>query len=289
MSLIVKPQSSYFDKSFNQTSSHSYILSIQIDSHGLSYSIYHPEKNKFIGFESFRFIGLKNEDQIADELDSLIAVREWLINDFKKVNLIFSYPVSTLIPEALFEQTKKEVYLEFNYPGNDNLSVGENVLRNAEAVNIFNIPKTFEKKARNIWTSSQLYHSSSVFIESLLINYKNKTSNNTVFVQVNDEYFEVVYIKDGKLNFHNIFKFKTKEDFIFFLLTTIEQLKLNPEDVKVVLSGNIEKSSIYYEMVYQYIRNSEFIERNETFNYSYLLEKLPHPKYYILFNMLQCE
>jgi len=289
MPIYVNPQSSYFDKSFNNTPFHSCILSMQMSMHGVLISVYDDEKNKFIGLESFRLVGLKNENQVAGELDSLIKEREWLTDTFKKINIIYLDPITTLIPQALFEEKNKELYLNFNQITDGNTSVNFNLLKNAAAVNVFRIPKSVEVKIKTLWPDTKFFHPSSVFIESLLINYKNKTTNKKLFVQVNHDYFEVVYLKDGKLSFHNTFKFRSKEDFIYFLLTTIEQLKLNPEEVNVILSGLIDKSSIYYEMVYQYIRNNEFIERNETFNYSYLFDNLAHHKYYVLFNMLQCE
>lgn len=289
MPVIVNPQSSYFDKSFNQNLTSSLVLTIQLDLYGLSLCIYDPEKNKFTGFESFRFVGLKDEDQISKELDSLVKKRDWLRNKFQKVNVIFSNPVTTLIPKALYETKEKDLYLNFNQNVPDNYSVDFNEIKNAEAVNLFGWPTTLKEKLKTLWPGCSIYHTSTIFIDSLLINYKNKTDNNSLFIQVQHEYYTVVYLKDGKLYFHNTFKFKTKEDFIYFLLATIEQLKLNPEDVNVILSGDIDKNSIYYEMVFQYIRNSKFIERNETFNYSYLLDKIAHHKYYVLFNMLQCE
>ena len=289
MPVYVNPQSSYFDKSFNTTPPLSCILIIQINLHDVAVAIYDIEKNKFIGLESYRLAGLKKDDQIAGELDQLIAKRSWLAKKFKQINVIYSNPVTTLIPQALFDKQEKDRYLNFNHPVQEESVTGINILKNAGAVSIFSIPVSLDKKIKSIWPGSALFHSSSVLIESLLINYKNKTTGKTLFVQVNTDYFDVVYIKNSKLYLHNTFKFKSKEDFIYFLLATIEQLKLNPEEVNIVLSGQIDKSSIYYEMVYQYIRNNEFIERNETFNYSYLFDKLAHHKYYVLFNMLQCE
>ena len=140
-----------------------------------------------------------------------------------------------------------------------------------------------------VWPGATIKHFSSILIESLLINFKNKTRNNSLFVQLHKDYFELVYLKNGKLFFHNSFKFKTKEDFIYFLLAAIDQLNLNPETVKLNLLGDFSKSSIFYEMVYQYIRHIEFVEKNEIFNYSYLLDKIAHHQFHTLFNVLQCE
>lgn len=289
MPFYVNPNTSFYDKSFKSTNFASCVLNIHLGMHGVNLAVFDSEKNKFIGFESFRIVGAKNENNISDELASLIKERDWLKNNFKKVNVIFSNPQTTLIPQALFNEEKKDLYLGFNQPLLQQSITDYNLLKNAGLATIFSIPKTLAEKIKSIWPDSVLYHSSSVLIESILINYRNKTNNNILFVQLNHNYFELVYIKHNKLHFHNTFIIKSKEDFIYFLLASIEKLKLNPEDVNIVLSGFIDKSSIYYEMVLQYIRNSDFIDRNETFKYSFPLDNLMHHKYYVLFNILQCE
>ena len=82
MPVYVNPQSSYFDKSFNNTPFHSCILSMQMSMHGVILSVYDDEKNKFIGLESFRLVGLKNENQVAGELVS--QKRQDLMQDYVK-------------------------------------------------------------------------------------------------------------------------------------------------------------------------------------------------------------
>jgi hypothetical protein len=289
MPAYVDPHTSFFDKSFDQTSLHAYILSIQVSRHGLDFSIYDNSKNKYIALQSFKFVGIKDENKLTSELETVFKESDWLTTKFQKVNFLYSNPGCTLIPQALFTEQEKNKYLAFNQPVSDGFVTEFNILKNASAVNVFQIPVTLLKRATSTWKDLSIYHTSSVFIESLLINYKNKVGNKTFFVHAYNEYFEIVYLKDGKLYYHNTFHFRTKEDFIYFLLAALEQLKLNPEEVKIVMSGAIDKSSIYYEMVYQYIRNSEFIERNDTFNYSYVMDKLAHHKHYVLFNSLQCE
>lgn len=289
MPVYVNPKTSYFDKLFQNTPFDSCKLIVQISLHDITLLIYHVPQNKYIGIESFRLVGLNNENQIENELDSLIEQREWVIAQFKNVNVIFTDPVSTLIPQALFDKKEKELYMDFNNSIPDDQLTRFDLLKSLNTINLFRFPRSLEKKINTVWPGSALLHSSSVLIESLFINYRNKTDNNTLFVQVYNDFFELVYFKDNKLYYHNTFQFKSKEDFIYFLLSAIEQLNLNPEDVNIILSGLIDKKSIYYEMVVRYIRNNTFIERNDTFKYAYPFDKLQYHKYYVLFNLLQCE
>jgi len=132
-------------------------------------------------------------------------------------------------------------------------------------------------------------HYSTALIESLTVNFKNKADANTLFVNLRNSCFDLVYFKENKLNLYNTFDFNTKEDFIYFLIISIDQLKLNPEDIKLILLGNISKTDSTYSMIQQYINNYSFISRNDNYGYSYVMDELKHHNYYTLFNALQCE
>ena len=64
---------------------------------------------------------------------------------------------------------------------------------------------------------------------------------------------ELTYFLKNKLMFYNRFNFTTKEDVIYYLLFAIDQLKLNPEEIPVVITGNISEDN--YKIIYKYIRN----------------------------------
>jgi hypothetical protein len=60
-----------------------------------------------------------------------------------------------------------------------------------------------------------------------------------------------VIVKDKELLFCNTFTYETKEDFIYYILFTTEQLKLDPEDLDLILLGNIhEDSASLQDVVY---------------------------------------
>jgi hypothetical protein len=66
---------------------------------------------------------------------------------------------------------------------------------------------------------------------------------------------DVVILSQKLLIFYNSFQFLTKEDFIYYLLFTLEQLKFDPETVKLRLFGAIEEEDEIYSICYEYIRH----------------------------------
>lgn len=289
MPIRIKPYISLIDKSFRESETKNYTLSMQISLHGLVFSLFSEERNKFVVLETYAFSDIENPDKIPLQLDLILNERPWFAFPYKKVFVLFQNSNSTLIPSVLFEEDKKDLYLGFNQVLEENSRIFYDELTNTSAFNIYYLPNSVAEKLKTIWPNSIIKHSSSVLIESLMRNFKNKIDQKTLFINLNISSFDIVNLKSNKLFYFNNFGYRTKEDFIYFLLSAIEHLNLNPEDVNVVLMGEIQKGMEIYEMIYQYIRNYSFIERNQNFAYSYILDdSKPHVNY-ILQNSVQCE
>ncbi|MBQ0740483.1 DUF3822 family protein, partial [Aquimarina celericrescens] len=86
---------------------------------------------------------------------------------------------------------------------------------------------------------------------------KNNIST-TVFANINEISFDIVVISKGNLILSNTFPYQTKEDFLYYLMYTTEQLKLNPEEFKLVILGNLLKDSDFFKIAHKYIRNISF-------------------------------
>jgi hypothetical protein len=278
----------FLDKSFQEDQTHLYILSLMYDEFGFTSCLFNSQQNRFIGFFNFPIPEKSEVKNFAFHFEQLLSEYRWLTSKFEKVNFLLNNPYSTLIPLALFDAEKADSYLKFNLSEKSDYSVNFDKLKNIATATIYYAPEGLTEKVSEIWPNSTFVHSGTSLLEILAINYKNLSNNKQVFVNVHEDRFELVYFKENKLHFYNSFKYKTKEDFIYFLLATLEQLSVNPEDAQLVLMGIIDKSGKLYEITYQYIRNIEFIERNENFSYSYVMEELlPHYNY-VLFNVLQC-
>ena len=149
-------------------------------------------------------------------------------------------------------------------------------------------PGQLQNDFRIAFPGAKLCHVSSVLLESLYVNYKNLIGAGKIFLNVREEAFDLVIFQGKQLSYFNSFPFKTPDDLVYYVIFVTEQLNLNPEDTPVVLIGDTDKKSGIYDLLYRYIRNVDFAGRNETFNYSYVLNDLPPHQFYTLFNSQQC-
>ncbi len=262
---------------------------MQISLHGLVFSVFSIDNNKFIVLEAYTFKDVETPGKIPLQLDLILNEKPWFAFPYKKVFVLYQNNLNTLIPTVLFDKDKINLYLGFNQILQENSRIVYDELSNTSASNIYYLPNLIAEKVKEFWPNSTIKHSSSVLIEGLTRIYKNKTDQNTLFLNLQENSFDIVNLRSNKLFYFNNFGFRTKEDFIYFLLSAIEHLNLNPEDVEIILMGEINKGMNIYEMIYQYIRNFSFVERNQSLSYSYIFDDIKPHSYYSLFNSVQCE
>ena len=105
----------------------------------------------------------------------------------------------------------------------------------------------------------QYFHAASIFLKDVLPLAKHGTGPK-MHLNVQEEQLDVIILEEGKLLLCNSFLFKTSEDFIYYILFCLEQLKLNPDSIPLILSGSIDKEDSNYELLYTYVRNISFVE-----------------------------
>jgi len=289
MSLRIKPYISLWDKSFKESHTRSYYMTMQLSLHGLYFTIYNPDKNKYLGMEAYHFGDIKDIKEISGKFDLILNRIEWFAYPFKKFKLLYHNSYSTLVPSPLFDEKHKSLFLGFNQPFNENHRIVYDILKNSDAVNVYYIPNPVVEKVRDFWPNANITHLASSLIECLSLNFKNKLEEDTLFLHANNGSYHLVSFKNNKLFYHNIFHYRTKEDFIYFLLATMEQLGFNPETTHLILLGSIDKSDEVFQMIHQYTGAYRFIEKNQAVNMSYVLDELRHHQFYLLFNAMQCE
>jgi hypothetical protein len=98
----------------------------------------------------------------------------------------------------------------------------------------------------------------------------------------------ITFFKENKLIFNNSFDYLTKEDLLYFVLFSFEQLKLSTENIEVTLFGTIEKDDECFNLLYEYIRNLNLGKRPHQFTFPAEFDSLAEHKYFGLFTQVLC-
>lgn len=236
------------------------ILSIQLRLDGFSFCIFNKILDEFVAFAAYDF----DTDTISpykhlELVENLFQKEELLQIKYKTVNVAHFNNLVTQVPKPFFNKENLADYLQYNIKLLENDFIAFDTIKNTDIVNVYIPFVNINNFLIDNYGSFVYKHSSTILIENLLNTYKNIT-NPICFVNVTNNFFEITVLKNNKLLLFNCFQFKTKEDFIYYILFTAEQLNLNPETFKLILIGEIEKESELYHIAFQYIRNIEFLQ-----------------------------
>ena len=225
------------------------VLSILVSLDGLSFCVL--SLGKIVTVESVTFESQLNPAQVLDRLKLSLSNAKLLTTEFEKVHLTISNEMFTCVPDELFEDSQLTNYLKFS---TKLLKTDFADFDHIDALNTNVVYIPFTNITNYIFDQFGDFtykHSATVFTETLL----NSNRHDCVALNVDDQYMELVVLKDSKLQLANRFRFATKEDFIYYILFTYEQLDLDRESFPLLLSGKINDTNKHFELAFKYIRN----------------------------------
>ncbi len=253
------------------------------------------KRNKFLGVHRFTRNDGKlqesqagNEKPFSDFLNGLCTAIPWLKNPFKLVKVGFDGEMATLVPSSLFDPNDSETYFKFNFRKNQDEQIRYDHLMPLDAWQVFTIPDAILESTQRVFHIGKVIHGSSLLIESVWINYKNRISSTHIFLNVRNHLFDLMVFDGRQMSYFNTFPFHNPEDVAYYLIFVMEQLGFNPETVPLVLLGDVETGQDLFELLLRYVRHIEMGRRNEAYRYSYILNQLSPQSQFPLLNFFSC-
>ena len=239
-------------------------LSIQFSLDGFSFCTTNTH-NEVIEFSSYTFSKTKNSPELVlEKLQDIFKKEKSLQYDFETVTVIHQNNLNTLVPNEYFKKDALKSYLKYSIKtiASDLITFDELDFMNSKNVYVpyVNINNFLFQN----FGEFEYKHYSSVLLEKL---FSIATNDICCYIHVSKSTFDIVIIKNSNLQFFNIFEYKTKEDFMYYVLFTLEQLDLSTEETLVSILGDMEEDSDLFRLMYTYIRNIDFLSsKNAVFN-----------------------
>jgi Protein of unknown function (DUF3822) len=238
-------------------------LSIQVSLSGLSFCILNTFSNTFTFYKHVVFNKRLNPSIVLDKIIYYFNTETPLQQSFNTVRVVHDNELSALVPKPLLNEDYLADYLKFNSKilRTDFITYDE-ILAN-ESVNVYVPYVNINNYLYERFGAFEFKHFSTIVIENILALEKNAVATK-MYVHVSHKHFEIIVLENNKLNLYNTFDYVTKEDFIYYILFTAEQLQLNPEEFPLVLLGHVTKEDSLFEIAYKYIRNVSLLEPQTT-------------------------
>ncbi|MFS4493947.1 DUF3822 family protein [Maribacter sp. 2308TA10-17] len=229
-------------------------LSIQVSLNGLSFCILDTVGHTVISSDRIVFEKERTPYGLQKGLVALFKKHKIEQQRFSEIIVVHRNKLFSLVPKSLFDENEMPNYLKFNTKilANDHLAYDE--VENHDMITVYVPFVNVNNYIYELFGEFTYKHSGTVMVESLLTG-QNIPKDPTCYVHVADRQMEVTVISQKKLLLYNSFDFITKEDFIYYLLFTLEQLELDTETTKLKLFGAIEEEDAIYKICYEYVKD----------------------------------
>ena len=254
-------------------------LSIQFSLDGFSFCISDTTTKKDIYFTSFQFDEtLNSPEELLNKIESIFKKDTNLQHEFTSIIAIHENGLASLVPNKYFDETLLEQYLNLNIKTLKTDFITYDDLQLTEAKNVYIPYVNINNYLFQNFGEFEYKHHKTVLLEKLLTIKKNVEK--VMYINVSKNTFDIVILENQNILFNNSFTYYTKEDFIYFILFTAEQLNLDTEKFQCYFIGDITSASEIYKIAYKYIKNISFLEsKNSIFKD---LEMENHTNYILL-------
>lgn len=229
-------------------------LSIQVSLNGLSFCVLDTLSNTVLRSEHTVFARELTPYEVLRRLKDTVVAQSIDQDHYNEVVAVHRNSLFGFVPKSLFDPNELANYLKLNTKilANDHLAYDE--LENYDMVNVYVPFVNVNNYLYGLFGEFTFKHNGTVMVESLLKGHKNGKET-TCYAYIDENQVDITVISQKKLLLFNSYKYVTQEDFLYYLLFTLEQLGLDTESINLKLFGDIEEDDHRYELCYRYIQN----------------------------------
>ena len=242
-------------------------LSIQVGLNGLSFYITDTIKNSVILSETISFKTESTPYLLQKELVAAFEKHKIIGENLSEVEVIHKNNLFSLVPKTLFDKREIANYLKFSTKilANDHIVYDE--LDNQDIICSY-IPFTnINNYIFENFGEFEFRHNSTAILHTLL--QQKPSSKSICYVHVSEKEMELAVLNQKKILIYNQFEYRTKEDFLYYILFTFEQLQLDVNATKLRLFGKLEEGDALFQICYDYIKKvSVFIPSNSSYYFN---------------------
>lgn len=253
---------SFQDDAFDIQALGNYNLYLSIGQDGLEICVIDAETNRCLILEHYSFYINLSHNQLTSHLnwiyDNHLFLKAYRWNQIKIAHRGAAF---TLVPKALFSEDEAVKYLTHLTDVTIDQTICYSYIESIDAMNVFLVEKELTDWFEQMYTlSSQVtfVHQTAPLLEGWKRQKEKPRGDYThLYLHIETGYLILSIFKDQKLEFCNVFPYKTEQDLLYYVLLVIDELHYFPDKSIIDLSGNIVTDSSIYKLIDQYVQKVE--------------------------------
>ena len=224
----------------------------------------------------YTFSGTQDHNDIYAEMVSWSRKFPQLKSFYSSVQCVYCAPSFTFVPESVFVPDKAAAILQSIHPINDLDEVYFHALPHLGAICIYAIPNSITAPLLKSQPAASFYSIAIPLIQIAMPLY----GHTRVLFFYRNQYLYLILIKEQQLLLCNAFHAPDFNTALYFLFFALHQWQLNPESLRLYISGQITKPNRqllhnYFPIVSLLPQNAITLSSSEvTLQYSTILHPI---------------
>jgi hypothetical protein len=266
------------DPGFDHNLTEKYKLSIQVSLDGFYFSIIHPETKKLLALDHLP-AKLSSDKFIGRRLEEWFTSNEILQKKFAEYFIYYHTPKFTFIPSEFYSFEKQDKVAALVLGRQIGFIFNDNYIPGAAGNLVFAVPSSLPEVLSEYMPGIKLQHP--LYTMDHELQKIARMHENNLLLYFHEKSFYLLLYTAEKLLAMNSFSWFNSNDVIFYALSLLKQLRINPGSTVLFLAGEINPNSEQHIELKKYFNRTVFITPDVNHNSEFFRE--PLHRYIVLF------
>lgn len=210
-----------------------------------------------------------------DEVDyaKFFEEHEAMKSRYYQTAVAYDADESVQIPSIVYKYEDGHLHLDSVYGRQVQANIVSENLPSMNLYTVYRMPANIQSTINRKFLTGKFWHFHTVVLKCLSSQHAQ-----TMYIDFRKDEISVIVLKENKLLLAQTFFYTSPDDILYYLLKCCQQLDISQQQVKLYLSGLIEKDSAIYRELYKYFIDLEFETLQSDIK---LAEELKiHPEHY---------
>jgi Protein of unknown function (DUF3822) len=224
------------------------ILLVIAGGNHLSYGLLNRLTNELFEFGYYSSEKLKEERWV-----NFFEEHAELSERYFQSAIAYSSPEALLVPSAFYKVEEAQLQHTAIYGQQVQSALITEFIAEWNLYNIYRVPESLHTAAGGKFITGKFWNMYSIQLKKSA--HENQSS---LLVDFRTDDFSVLVFKNVSLQLAQTFLYASPEDVLYYLLKICNQFDISQQEVKISLSGLIEKDSSVYRELYKYFSQLDF-------------------------------
>lgn len=248
-------------------------LLVEVNPHAFTYVLLNQRNMSPITVKHFQ-LELTRDHPLLEAIREILESDPLLRRPVKETLVIYNFPESSLVPEPLFSMDNNREIIDTLH---GNLPKGLILTEKIpwwELFNVYRIAQDLHQMLQHSFTAGKYWHYYSLLLKSYKM-FDSTDPEDCIKVIFYSDKMIVLVVRDGKVQLAQTFLYQDARDVVYHLLNCCRQLELDPEKVKLLVGGLIDRQSSLSTELHKYFLRVQFEEIDESIKITDELKELP--------------